>query len=157
MMSKFSKVTREGKYIKPPHSKLSYSSMVVVRVDIVRRSFPILAKATTIAIRYSVVKLFFIFYFFILFILFFTTKARKQGYLKGQDSVVGSQEVSVIEYQTQQKSLFYILSCCFALMSVSRMMERIFNQIKAEMDNGEFDGLADLHSSSCGLKTYSSW
>ena len=71
MMSKFSKVTREGKYIKPPHSKLSYSSMVVVRVDIVRRSFPILAKATTIAIRYSVVKLFFIFLFYFIHFIFY--------------------------------------------------------------------------------------
>jgi acyl-CoA oxidase len=50
-------VTRNGEYLKPPHSKLNYSSMVVVRVDIVTRSFPILAKAITIAIRFSVVNI----------------------------------------------------------------------------------------------------
>jgi hypothetical protein len=42
-------------------------------------------------------------------------------------------------------------------MSVSKMMLNIFNTIKSEMDNGNFDGLPDLHASSSGLKTYASW
>jgi len=53
---KFAQVTNEGKYIPPVHNKLSYGSMVKLRVDIVTDAGWKLAKATTIAIRYCTVR-----------------------------------------------------------------------------------------------------
>ena len=53
---KFFKVTIDGNYIKPVMSKINYASMVYARVMIVSHSAVPLAKAVTIATRYSAVQ-----------------------------------------------------------------------------------------------------
>ena len=50
------KVTADGTYIKPATDKISYTTMVHARVMIVSTVAYELAKAVTIAVRYSVVK-----------------------------------------------------------------------------------------------------
>ena len=56
MLMKYSQVTEDGKYIRPPHSKLSYGTMVRVRVGIILEAYLELGRALTIAIRYSAVR-----------------------------------------------------------------------------------------------------
>eukprot|EP00002_Diphylleia_rotans_P008298 TRINITY_DN1804_c0_g1_i2.p1 TRINITY_DN1804_c0_g1~~TRINITY_DN1804_c0_g1_i2.p1 ORF type:complete len:574 (-),score=110.92 TRINITY_DN1804_c0_g1_i2:625-2346(-) len=56
MLMKYSKVHRDGTYEKPPHSKMAYGTMVAVRAGIVSNSSTALAKAVTIALRYSAVR-----------------------------------------------------------------------------------------------------
>ena len=53
---KYSKVTESGKYVKPPLDRLSYGTMVYVRVGIVMSGYKKLAQAVTIAVRYSAVR-----------------------------------------------------------------------------------------------------
>jgi len=57
MLSKFSEIKKgTGKYIRPPSDKLSYGTMVLVRALLVSGVRVALARAATIAIRYSVVR-----------------------------------------------------------------------------------------------------
>lgn len=57
MLSKFSQIKRgTGEYISPPNDKLSYGTMVFVRAMIVSGVRISLARAATIAIRYSAVR-----------------------------------------------------------------------------------------------------
>lgn len=56
MMMKNAKLMRDGTYVKPSSSVLAYGTMVFVRVIIVRNMAQSLAKAATIAVRYSSVR-----------------------------------------------------------------------------------------------------
>lgn len=53
---KNSKVLEDGTYVKAPNDKLTYGTMMFVRVMIVKDMSKYLSKAATIAIRYSVVR-----------------------------------------------------------------------------------------------------
>ena len=46
----------DGTYVKPPHAKSSYATMILVRVSIVKDVSENLKFATTIATRYSVIR-----------------------------------------------------------------------------------------------------
>lgn len=46
----------DGTYVKPPHSKSSYATMIFVRVQIAISQVEQIQKAVTIAIRYSAVR-----------------------------------------------------------------------------------------------------
>ena len=56
MLMKNAQVQPDGTYIKPPQEKLSYGTMVFVRVAIVMDTAAHLRKAVTIAVRYSSVR-----------------------------------------------------------------------------------------------------
>lgn len=57
MLARYAHVTRDGKFVKPPHAKANYGTMVFIRQGIVDMAGLILAKAVTIAVRYSCVRL----------------------------------------------------------------------------------------------------
>lgn len=56
MLARFSRLHEDGTYEKPPHAKLSYGTMVFVRSNMILNGASALAKASTIAIRYSCVR-----------------------------------------------------------------------------------------------------
>ena len=56
MLMKNAQVLGDGTYVKPPQEKLSYGTMVFVRVAIVNDTAAHLRKAVTIAVRYSAVR-----------------------------------------------------------------------------------------------------
>jgi acyl-CoA oxidase len=57
MLSKYSQIEKTtGKYISPPHNKLNYSIMILVRALIITGVRVTLARAATIAIRYSAIR-----------------------------------------------------------------------------------------------------
>jgi acyl-CoA oxidase len=57
MLSKFSQIKKgTGEYIRPPSDKLSYGTMVLIRALIVSSVLIALARAATIAIRYSAIR-----------------------------------------------------------------------------------------------------
>lgn len=56
MLMKHAQVLEDGTYVKPASSKLSYGTMVFVRVVICQDVTKQLAKAVTIATRYSAVR-----------------------------------------------------------------------------------------------------
>ncbi|CAG8729437.1 6470_t:CDS:2, partial [Acaulospora morrowiae] len=57
MLSKYSQVVKgTGEYIKPPNDKLLYGTMVLIRAAIILNVRLVLARAATIAVRYSAVR-----------------------------------------------------------------------------------------------------
>ena len=92
MLAGFANVTREGKYTrKPGAEKIAYGIMLDVRVRIVVNSAYALARALTIALRYSFV--------------------RKQG---GNETGVAD-ELPVIQHRTQQRILLPTLAFAWGL------------------------------------------
>jgi acyl-CoA oxidase len=139
MLMRFAQVSREGRYTTPPHAKLAYGTMVVVRASIVAGAAGALAIAATIAIRYSIVR---------------TqgykvrnrpkevrrtqkslsqthreTERKREPYMHGRELITharipprlgplqenGKDENSVLDYRMQQYRLFPVIAAAYAL------------------------------------------
>ncbi|KAL1916503.1 uncharacterized protein VTP21DRAFT_5694 [Calcarisporiella thermophila] len=132
MLMRYSKVSRDGVYMKPPHSKLKYGTMTSSRIRIVQAAAYSLSRAVTISIRYSAV--------------------RRQGTARQTSDI----EPSVLDYSMQQYRLFPLLAQTFAFMFTSFWMRSMFIKLNEEIDRKEFRMLADVHAYSSGLKSYTS-
>ncbi|XP_003391494.1 PREDICTED: peroxisomal acyl-coenzyme A oxidase 1-like, partial [Amphimedon queenslandica] len=127
MLMKYAQVSRDGTYSKPPTDKITYGTMVFVRAGIVVQSASILARAVTIAIRYSVV--------------------RRQT-----QNRPGEPETQVLDYQTQQFKLFPLLASAYAMKFASQYMLKLYVGITGEIAEGNLESLPELHATSAGLK-----
>ncbi|RUP48569.1 acyl-CoA dehydrogenase/oxidase [Jimgerdemannia flammicorona] len=128
MMMRFSKISRDGVYSQPLHDKLSYATMVSVRTNIVENSSGSLAKAMTIAIRYSAV--------------------RHQG-----NDPSGTGEYQVLDYTKQQHTLMTSLALTYALHYTGRYMRDMYEaNLRNVMSGGDTSMMQDVHAVSSGLK-----
>ncbi|XP_061583366.1 peroxisomal acyl-coenzyme A oxidase 1-like isoform X2 [Cololabis saira] len=132
MLMKYAKVEPDGVYVKPPSDKLTYGTMVFVRSMIVGESYRALAKACTIAIRYSAV--------------------RHQSELRP-----GEPEPQIMDYQTQQYKLFPLLASAYAFAFVGQYMTQTYHRISGDISQGDFSQLPELHALSAGLKAFTTW
>ncbi|KAG0198288.1 acyl-coenzyme A oxidase [Mortierella sp. GBA30] len=135
MLMRFAKVTRDGQYIKPPHSKLAYGSMVLLRSHMVRGAALTLARATTIATRYTTVRR-----------QFHVPTSRK-------DSVNPTLETQVINYPMVRSRLFPMIAQVFAMLAAGSMMRDMYNSMLSELLKGDISSLAEVHAISSGLKS----
>ncbi|KAI7883592.1 acyl-CoA oxidase [Lichtheimia hyalospora FSU 10163] len=136
MMARFSKIDKAtGNYIQPPNSKLSYGTMVFVRANIVLESRLVLARAATVAIRYSAVRAQFV----------------DEANPKKVDAK--TVETPVLDYRMQQYRLFPIIAQAYACHFTAIEMHRMYYENQEKMAQGDFSYLADLHASSSGLKS----
>lgn len=99
MPMRFSVVSREGKYTKTGHDKVGYVTMMELRALMIADCRGCLAKACTIAIRYSAV--------------------RQQGGGGGKSK---RPEMAVLDYPTQQHRLFPLLASCYAFHFTGTMI-----------------------------------
>ncbi|XP_063239947.1 probable peroxisomal acyl-coenzyme A oxidase 1 [Bacillus rossius redtenbacheri] len=127
MLMKNAQVLEDGTYVKSPSDKLTYGTMVFVRVVIVQDVASYLAKAVTIAVRYSAV--------------------RRQSELKP-----GEPEPQIMDYRTQQYKLFPNIAACFAMRFAARRLWNIYNNVTSDLEEGDLDRLPELHAISCCLK-----
>jgi acyl-CoA oxidase len=156
-LAKYSQVKKStGEYSKPPNAKLSYGTMVYVRANIVMGKIKrytgtstsdklivftytgvryALAKATTIAIRYSTIRQQFV----------DATSPKKWD-----NKVI---ETPVLDYTMQQYRLLPIIASAYACFFTGREMLHLYDLNQESMQNGNFGLLADLHASSSGLKS----
>ncbi|KAK4509884.1 uncharacterized protein ATC70_007188 [Mucor velutinosus] len=135
-LAKYSQVKPgTGEYSKPPNAKLSYGTMVFVRANIVMGVRYALAKATTIAVRYSTIR------------QQFVDAANPK---KWDNKVI---ETPVLDYTMQQYRLLPIIASAYACFFTGREMYRLYELNQQEMQKGNFGLLADLHASSSGLKS----
>lgn len=135
-LAKYSQVDKyTGKFTKPPNSKLSYGTMVHSRAVIIMNVRFALAKAATIAIRYSAVR------------QQFVDKADPQ---KWDNEVI---ETPILNYTMQQYRLLPVVASAYACFFTGREMFRLYNLNQEAMSQGNFNILADLHASSSGLKS----
>nr|QFF91504.1 acyl-CoA oxidase 1 isoform 1 [Potamotrygon motoro] len=132
MLMRYAKVMPDGTYLKPPSDKLTYGTMVFIRCMIVGESARVLSQACTIAVRYSAV--------------------RHQSELKP-----GAPEPQILDYQTQQYKLFPLLATAYAFRFVGNFMRDMYQRITADINDGDYSQLPELHSLSAGLKAFTSW
>ncbi|KAL4084612.1 hypothetical protein QTP88_027543 [Uroleucon formosanum] len=128
MLMKNSKVHKDGTYEKSPHEKLTYGTMVLVRVLIVKclvTSY--LMKSATIAIRYSAI--------------------RRQSELKP-----GEREPQILDYQTQQYKLFPVIATCLVYNCAAKWLWDKYSAVTSQLDLGDLDQLPELHAMACCLK-----
>ncbi|XP_045495045.1 probable peroxisomal acyl-coenzyme A oxidase 1 [Colias croceus] len=131
MLMKNAQVQPDGTYVKVArHEKLTYGTMVFVRVTLVSESAFNLAKAATIAVRYSAV--------------------RRQSEIRP-----GAPESQVLDYPTQQHKLFIAIATAQALQFNASWLWKTFTKVLSEMKKGNVDTLPELHALSSCLKAIS--
>ncbi|CAF4863911.1 unnamed protein product [Pieris macdunnoughi] len=130
MLMKNAQVLKDGTYKKLANAKLTYGTMVFVRVTLVSDSAFNLAKAATIAVRYSAV--------------------RRQSEAKP-----GAPESQVLDYPTQQHKLFICISTALAMQLTANWLWVTFSKYLNEMRKGNVDNLPELHALSSCLKSVS--
>ncbi|KAF9955936.1 hypothetical protein BGZ72_003253 [Mortierella alpina] len=136
LLAKYSSIKPgTGEYVKPPNSKLSYGTMVLIRASLVGYARIGLAKAATIATRYSAI--------------------RRQFVDKDSPKKMGKEviETPVLDYSMQQYRLFPIIAAAYACHFTSKEMMRLYYLNIKNMASGNFSLLADVHASSSGLKS----
>eukprot|EP00698_Gefionella_okellyi_P004148 TRINITY_DN13873_c0_g1_i1.p1 TRINITY_DN13873_c0_g1~~TRINITY_DN13873_c0_g1_i1.p1 ORF type:complete len:679 (+),score=159.60 TRINITY_DN13873_c0_g1_i1:50-2038(+) len=133
MMMKFSRVTADGKYEKPPHDKLSYGTMITIRAFIVFDASANLQRAVTIAVRYGAVR-------------------RQFSQEAGSKT-----EMKVLDYRMQQYRLFPLLATAYAFHFTGEFMLKLYRDLQKDLSTGNFDILAEVHATSSGLKAITTW
>lgn len=108
--------------------------MTATRTLIVEEAGWLLARAVTIAIRYTAVR---------------------QQFRDKDSRDPGGAELAVLDYPTVQIRLLPLLAACFALQYTGKVMRDDHSKTRHEIDQGNLDGLAAMHSASSGLKSLS--
>lgn len=127
MLMKNAKVLETGEFVKERSELLSYGTMTRVRVGIVRDQVGFLAMATTIAMRYSLI--------------------RRQSPIDPK-----LPEPKIIDHVTQQMKIFPAIAKAVVFkVSAEKLME-IFDQFNEELKSGDLSKLPELHALSCCLK-----
>lgn len=132
MLMKNAKVTEDGTFIEPKAKKAAYGTMVLIRSQIVAGASLTLAKAVTIAVRFSAV--------------------RRQT-----TTEEGTMEAQIIDYENQQRILFPMISAVFAFFFTGKMMTTMYKTTASAIATGDFAGLPDMHAISSGLKAICTW
>lgn len=134
MLMKNASVSPDGVYTPPPKSnaKASYGTMVFVRATIVADASKFLARALTIAVRYSAV--------------------RRQT-----AAVPGNVERQILDYQNIQCSLFTLLASCYAMHFTGKKMMELYKTSESQRKKGDFSMLPELHAVSSALKAVCTW
>ena len=134
LLSKYSGVDSEhGTYIKPENTALVYGSMTFVRAQIIMHARLILARATTVAVRYLSV--------------------RRQFADRDAKSP-SAPEVAVLNYPTVQIRILPLVASTFALHYTGEAMFKLYYGTREEIEKGrDTSGLAGMHAASSGLKS----
>nr|XP_032529066.1 probable peroxisomal acyl-coenzyme A oxidase 1 [Danaus plexippus plexippus] len=131
MLMKNAQVLKDGTFIASPNSKLTYNTMVNVRVLIVNTVAKYLSSASTIAVRYAAV--------------------RRQSQMKP-----GEPEPQILDYVTQQHKLMIAIATSHAYHFTVRWLYDVSDTVKENITKGQLDTLPELHVLACALKVLSS-
>jgi acyl-CoA oxidase len=133
LMSKYTGVDPStGAYLPPKNQALTYGSMTFVRSQIVMGARMALARAVTISIRYTTVRLQF----------------------ADKDALSGAREEPVLNYPTVQIRLLPLLATAYALHYTGEAMFNLYWGTRAEIEEtGQSSQLAEMHAASSGLKS----
>jgi len=129
LLSRYTGVSIDGKYIKPVNQAIVYGSMTFVRANIIMDSRLVLARACTVAVRYLSI--------------------RRQF----ADRDHGGAELAVLDYPTVQIRVLPLVAVTYALHYTGEAMFRSYWETRAEIEHrGDLSRLAELHAASSGLK-----
>lgn len=131
-LSRYSKVDPEtGAYTKPVNTAVVYGSLTYVRSKIVMHARLVLARAVTIGVRYLAI--------------------RRQ--FRDRDGSQEESEMAVLDYPTVQIRILPLLATTFALHYSGRSMRELYEKTRRDISGGDFSALAEMHSTSSGLKS----
>lgn len=131
MLARFSEVNPEtSKFVRKASPALVYGTMTWVRSNIVSDAGNALAQGVTIATRYCAV--------------------RRQ--FQDKDASPTSVETPVLDYAMVQARLLPLLAACYALNFTGKSMKELY---EVGQSGASATALADLHATSCGLKSLS--
>lgn len=133
LLSRYSGVDSEtGAYMKPENPATVYGSLTYVRAKYVNSARLALARAVTIAIRYTAI--------------------RRQ--FADRDVKSPTQEEAVLNYPTVQIRLLPLLATTFALHYTGEAMLNLYWKTRASIEkSGDFSRLKEMHAQSSGLKS----
>jgi acyl-CoA oxidase len=144
MFSKYQEITKDGKYVKSEkktNPKLHYATMMFTRGMMVGGAAAALARASTIAIRYSCV--------------------RRQGFSNPESVTFSDPEYQIIDYQVQRYRLFRQLSLTYVLKFVSTWMVNSFSALEGDSKQvgviTDTSALPELAATSAGMKAIASF
>ncbi|KAI0042754.1 peroxisomal oxidase [Auriscalpium vulgare] len=127
MLSKFAQVTEDGRYVKPPHSKMSYGGMLYIRSSMVTTAGWTLAKAATVSLRYTTV--------------------RRQG-----GSTPTGSEQQVLHYPSVYYRLLPVLARAYVFIHLGRYLTAAFSATTQRLAAGDTSSLAEMHATTSALK-----
>ena len=134
MLARYSRVDPEtGTFQRTGSPAVVYGSLTYVRANIVMHARLILARAVTIAVRYCSI--------------------RRQ--FKDRDALDSASipETVVLDYPTVMIRVLPLLATTFALHYTGEAMHQLYQQSRERIERGDFGALAELHSTSSGLKS----
>ncbi|KAI8438110.1 hypothetical protein MSG28_010742 [Choristoneura fumiferana] len=131
MLMKNSQILKDGTFISSPNSKLTYGTMVYIRVSILGTMANTLGRAVTIATRYAAV--------------------RRQSQPKPNEP-----EPQILDYVTQQHKLFIGIASSHAYYISCFWLWTLYHRVTKELAVGNMDNLAELHALACCLKATTS-
>ncbi|OCK85349.1 acyl-CoA oxidase [Lepidopterella palustris CBS 459.81] len=133
MLSRYAEVNNEtGAFTKRGHHAVLYGSLTFVRAQIIMHARLILARAVTVAVRYTAI--------------------RRQ--FRNRDSKDESEpEMAILDYPTVQIRILPLLATTFALHYTGEMMYDLYSRTRQSIEKGDFSAIAELHSASSGLKS----
>ncbi|KAJ3023886.1 hypothetical protein HKX48_000072 [Thoreauomyces humboldtii] len=145
MLMRYARVEADGTYVRPPSSKLSYGTMVFVRANIVSNSARNLARASTIATRYSAVRRQFV-----------NQEASKNDVLVAQAKSASKPivvETAVLDYPMQSHRILTRIAQSYALHFSGKAMMTLYKKLQVDLAAGNIAGLPEVHATSSGLKS----
>ncbi|ORY05573.1 hypothetical protein BCR34DRAFT_519496 [Clohesyomyces aquaticus] len=133
MLSRYAEVSDEtGAISRKGHPAVVYGSLTYVRGQIIMHARLVLARAVTVAVRYTAV--------------------RRQ--FRDRDSKNEAEdEMKVLDYPTVQIRILPLLATTFALHYTGEMMYDLYSKSREAIEKDNFGPLAELHSASSGLKS----
>ncbi|PWY98571.1 acyl-CoA oxidase [Testicularia cyperi] len=133
MLSKHAHVKQGGEYVKPPSDKLSYGGMIFIRSQMIDRTGWMLSRGVTIATRYALV--------------------RRQ-FRDPSSKDINDVERSVLSYPSTARRLLPLLAKAYAYILAGRRMRTLYEDMAAQLEEGNTELLADVHVASSSLKAY---
>lgn len=127
MLMRNGQVTEDGTFIKGAPNVLLYGTMTRLRVSLVNDMSSFLAKAATIAIRYSAV--------------------RRQSQINSKEK-----EVQIMDHLTQQHKVFPQLAKSVVFKLAADYIAQMHDEVTEELTNGQLTRLPEMHALSCCLK-----
>jgi acyl-CoA oxidase len=132
MLARFSSVDpATGLYNAPKRPQLAYGSMTAVRARVIKDASTQLARAATVATRYCAI--------------------RKQF---KQEKLAKGLESQVLDYQSVQYRIFPVIAAVFAFHFTGSAIYAQSLENSERLSKGDLSMMAEMHASTCALKSY---
>lgn len=132
LLNRYVNVSDEGVFQRKGHPAVVYGTMTYVRANIIMQARLVMARAVTVAVRYSAIR----------------RQFRDRDSTSSQDL-----ERKVLDYPTVQIRILPLLATSFALHYTGEYMYEMYHKSRQTIEGGDFGPLAELHSASSGLKS----